>query len=328
MKILVIGGAGYVGSHTVRLLRDDGHEVWVYDNLSRGHRECVPPGRLIEGELHNRAHLIEVFRDYEIDAVIHFAAFALVNESVQHPAIYYQNNVTAALELLEAMRSAGVWRIVFSSTTATYGQPEVVPIAESTLQQPINPYGFTKLVMEHALTDYAQAYGFGCAALRYFNAAGARPDGTIGEDHDPETHLIPIVLQTALGQRESISIYGTDYPTPDGTCIRDYIHVDDLGSAHLKALQLLKPGMNLQMNLGTGKGYSVQEVIEACRRVTGHPIPAVEADRRAGDPAELVADSRLAQEVLDWKPQYTNIEDIVRTAWQWHQSHPRGYATA
>lgn len=327
MNVLVIGGAGYVGSHTVRLLMQAGHEVWIYDNLSRGHRQCVPPGRLIEGELNDRAHLIDLFRDYEIDAVIHFAAFALVNESVNHPAIYYQNNVTATLELLEAMRSAGVWRIVFSSTTATYGQPDVVPIAETTLQQPINPYGFTKLVIEHALTDYARAYGFGCAALRYFNAAGAHPDGTIGEDHDPETHLIPIVLQTALGQRESISIYGNDYPTPDGTCVRDYIHVDDLGSAHLKALQLLKPGTNLQLNLGTGKGYSVQEVIEACRRVTGCPIPAVQADRRAGDPAELVADSRLAQQVLDWKPQYTNIEDIVRTAWNWHQSHPRGYAT-
>jgi UDP-glucose 4-epimerase len=304
-----------------------GHDVWVYDNLSRGHRESVPPGRLIEGELSDRAHLIDIFRDYEIDAVIHFAAYALVNESVQHPAIYYQNNVAATLELLEAMRSAGVWRIVFSSTTATYGQPEIVPIAESTLQQPINPYGFTKLVIEHALTDYAQAYGFGCAALRYFNAAGAHPDGIIGEDHDPETHLIPIVLQVALGKRESISVFGTDYPTPDGTCIRDYIHVDDLGAAHLKALELLAPGMNLQLNLGTGRGQSVLEVINACRRVTRHPIPVVEAGRRAGDPAELVADSSLAQRMLDWKPHYMDIEDTVRTAWNWHQSHPEGYAT-
>lgn len=327
MKVLVIGGAGYVGSHTVRLLIAAGYDVWVYDNLSRGHRQCVPPGRLIEGDLNDRAHLIDIFRDYEIDAVVHFAAFALVNESVQHPAIYYQNNVAATLELLEAMRSAGVWRIVFSSTTATYGQPEKVPIVESTLQQPINPYGFTKLVIEHALADYAQAYGFGCAALRYFNAAGAHPDGSIGEDHDPETHLIPIVLQVALGQRESISVYGTDYPTRDGTCIRDYIHVDDLGSAHLKALQLLAPGMNLQLNLGTGHGHSVQEVIDACRRVTGHKIPAVEAERRAGDPAELVADSSLARRTLDWAPRYNDIEEIVRTAWNWHHSHPNGYAT-
>ncbi len=274
-----------------------------------------------------RARLVSVFRDYEIDAVVHFAAFALVNESVNHPAIYYQNNVTATLELLEAMRAAGVWRIVFSSTTATYGQPEVIPIVESTVQLPINPYGFTKLVIEHALTDYAAAYGFGCAALRYFNASGAAADGSIGEDHDPETHLIPIVLQVALGQREAISIYGTDYPTPDGTCIRDYIHVDDLGSAHLKALQLLKPGMNLQLNLGTGHGHSVQEVVAACRKVTGHPIPAVIAPRRAGDPAELVANSSLAQKTLDWKPQYTNIEAIVSSAWKWHQSHPNGYRT-
>ena len=327
MKILVIGGAGYVGSHTVRLLMAAGHDVWVYDNVSRGHRESVPPGRLIEGELSDRVYLINIFRDYEIVAVVHFAAFALVNESVQHPAIYYQNNVSATLELLEAMRAAGVWRIVFSSTTATYGQPDVVPIAETTLQQPINTYGFTKLVIEHALTDYAAAYGFGCAALRYFNAAGAHPEGIIGEDHDPETHLIPIVLQVALGQRESISVYGTDYPTPDGTCIRDYIHVDDLGSAHLKALQLLEPGMNLQLNLGTGRGNSVQEVIDACRKVTGHPIPAVEAGRRAGDPAELVADSSLAQRTLDWKPRYNDIEEIVQTAWNWHRSHPQGYAT-
>jgi UDP-glucose 4-epimerase len=328
MKILVIGGAGYVGSHTVRRLLDGGHEVWVYDNLSRGHRECVPAGRLIEGELADREHLSQVFRQHEIEAVMHFAAFALVNESVQHPAMYYQNNVTATLELLEAMRAAGVWRIVFSSTTATYGQPEIVPIAESTLQQPINPYGFTKLVIEHALTDYAHAYGFGCAALRYFNAAGAHPDGTIGEDHDPETHLIPIVLQTALGQREHIAIYGNDYPTPDGTCIRDYIHVNDLATAHLQALQLLEPGMNLQMNLGTGRGHSVLQVIEACRQVTGHAIPTVMASRRAGDPAELIADSRLAQRTLDWHPQFVDIVDIVRTAWNWHQKHPRGYASS
>jgi UDP-glucose 4-epimerase len=327
MKILVIGGAGYVGSHTVRLLNDAGHEVWVYDNLSRGHKECVPPGRLIIGELADRTKLIQVFRDYEIEAVVHFAAFALVNESVQHPAIYYQNNVTATLELLEAMRAAGVWRIVFSSTTATYGEPEKVPIAETTPQLPINPYGFTKLVIEHALTDYAAAYGFGCAALRYFNAAGAHPDGTIGEDHDPESHLIPIVLQTALGQRESISIFGNDYATPDGTCIRDYIHVMDLGSAHLRALELLQPGTNLQLNLGTGKGHSVQEVIDACRRVTGKSIPAVHAPRRAGDPSMLVADSSLAQRVLGWKPEFVDINDIVATAWKWHESHPRGYAS-
>ena len=231
MRILVIGGAGYVGSHTVRLLIRNGYEVWVYDNLCKGHAEAVPEERLIVGELADRTKLASVFAEHKIEAVMHFAAFALVGESVSHPAIYYQNNVTATLDLLEAMRNAGVWRIVFSSTTATYGQPEKMPITESTLQLPINPYGFTKLVIEHALTDYARAYGFGCAALRYFNAAGASPEGDIGEDHSPESHLIPLVLQTALGQREHIGMFGDDYPTPDGSCIRDYIHVDDLAAS-------------------------------------------------------------------------------------------------
>ncbi len=327
MKILVIGGAGYVGSHTVRKLLENDHEVWVYDNLSRGHRGSVPAGRLLAGELSDRMRLQEIFIDHEIEAVMHFAAFALVGESVAQPAMYYQNNVSATLELLEAMRAAGVWRIVFSSTTATYGQPEKIPIAETTPQLPINPYGFTKLVIEHALTDYAHAYGFGCAALRYFNAAGASPAGDIGEDHDPESHLIPLVLQTALGQRERIGIFGDDYPTPDGTCIRDYIHVDDLADAHLRALKLLEPGSNLQLNLGTGVGHSVKSVIEACRRVTGHPIPTTVEARRPGDPAELVADSSLAQRVLGWKPAYVDIEQIVATAWNWHSAHPRGYAS-
>ncbi len=326
MKILVIGGAGYVGSHTVRLLSRSGHEVWVYDNLSLGHRQSIPSGTLIEGELADRAKLRNVLLDKKIDAVMHFAAFALVGESVAEPAKYYQNNVSATLELLEAMREANVWRIVFSSTTATYGQPEKIPISESTIQLPINPYGFTKLVIEHALTDYAHAYGFGCAALRYFNAAGASPDGDIGEDHNPESHLIPIVLQTALGQRDSIGIFGDDYPTPDGTCIRDYVHVDDLADAHLRALDLLEPGANLQLNLGSGHGHSVKSVIDACRKVTGHSIPTLVQPRRAGDPAELIADSRLAQQVLGWKPAYVDIEAIVATAWKWHQSHPRGYS--
>jgi UDP-glucose 4-epimerase len=326
MRILVIGGAGYVGSHTVRRLALSGHEVWVYDNLSLGHRQSVPDGMLIEGELADRDKLRTVLLDKKIDAVMHFAAFALVGESVAEPAKYYQNNVSATLELLEAMREAKVWRIVFSSTTATYGQPDKIPISESTLQLPINPYGFTKLVIEHALTDYAHAYGFGCAALRYFNAAGASPSGDIGEDHTPESHLIPIVLQTALGQRESIGIFGDDYPTPDGTCIRDYVHVDDLADAHLRALNLLEPGTNLQLNLGSGHGHSVRSVIEACRTVTGHSIPTTIQPRRAGDPAELIADSRLAQQVLGWTPAYVDIEAIVATAWKWHQSHPHGYA--
>lgn len=327
MRILVIGGAGYVGSHTVRLLTRNGYEVWVYDNLCKGHSEAVPEGRLIVGELGDRKKLASVFAEHKIEAVMHFAAFALVGESVSHPAIYYQNNVTATLDLLEAMRNAGVWRIVFSSTTATYGQPEKMPITESTLQLPINPYGFTKLVIEHALTDYARAYGFGCAALRYFNAAGASPEGDIGEDHSPESHLIPLVLQTALGQREDIGMFGDDYPTPDGSCIRDYIHVDDLADAHLKALSLIEPGSNLQLNLGTGRGQSVQAVIEACRRITGHPIPVKIQPRRAGDPAELVADSSLAQKVLGWTPKYMDIQSTIETAWRWHRAHPRGYAS-
>jgi UDP-glucose 4-epimerase len=327
MKILVVGGAGYVGSHSVKLLRSLGHTVWVYDNLSRGHRESVPKEILIEGNLTDRALLMRVMQEKEIEAVMHFAAYALVGESVQHPAMYYQNNVTATFELLEAMRSAGVWRFVFSSTTATYGQPDKMPISEDTPQNPINPYGFTKLVVERALADYAHAYGFGVAALRYFNASGASADGTIGEDHDPESHLIPIVLQVALGQRESISVFGKDYPTPDGTCIRDYIHVEDLATAHISALLQLEPSAVLQMNLGTGVGHSVLEVIDACRKVTGHAIPAVYSDRRPGDPACLIADSRLAQSTLAWKPKYIEIESIVETAWRWHQSHPKGYAT-
>jgi UDP-glucose 4-epimerase len=327
MKILVVGGAGYVGSHTVKWLISLGHEVWVYDNLSRGHAQSVDPDRLIVGNLMDRSLMIKVLMEKEIEAVMHFAAFALVGESVQNPAMYYQNNVVASLELLEAMRQAGVWRFVFSSTTATYGQPDILPIPETVPQNPINPYGFTKLVVERALRDYAQAYGFGAASLRYFNASGAAPDGTIGEDHDPESHLIPIVLQVALGQRESVQVFGNDYDTPDGTCIRDYIHVDDLATAHLAAMERLAPGKILEMNLGTGVGHSVLGVIEACRKVTSHRIPVEQGPRRAGDPACLVADSTLAQSTLGWRPRYTSIDSIVQTAWHWHSTHPHGYKT-
>lgn len=327
MNVMVVGGAGYIGSHAVRLLLDAGHDVCVYDNLSRGHREAVPDGMLVVGELADRKKVVATLRQRNIDAVMHFAAFALVNESVNDPALYYQNNVIAALELLEAMREADVKKIVFSSTTATYGEPEIVPIAETTLQHPINPYGFTKLVIEQALADYAAAYDFAYAALRYFNAAGARPDGTIGEDHDPESHLIPIVLQVALGQRENITVFGDDYPTHDGTCIRDYIHIDDLGAAHLLAMEKLQAGKGICVNLGTGRGTSVREIVEACREVTGHPIPEVMGQRRAGDPPELIADATLAGKLLGWKPQYMDVKSIVETAWKWHQSHPNGYAT-
>jgi UDP-glucose 4-epimerase len=325
VKILVTGGAGYVGSHAARLLIQAGHDVTIFDNLSQGHRGACPPGSLVEGELMNRDLLIEILRSRRIEAVMHFAAFALVGESVSDPAKYYHNNVIASLNLLEAMRAANVRKIVFSSTTATYGVPDRVPITETEKQLPINPYGFCKLVIEHALADYAAAYDFSYAALRYFNAAGASPAGDLGEDHDPESHLIPIVLGVALGQRPKISIFGDDYPTPDGTCIRDYIHVDDLGSAHVKALDRLEPGKGLQLNLGTGRGHSVREVIDACRHVTGLEIPETIGPRRPGDPAELVADSTLAQKTLNWQPKYNDLEEIVRTAWRWHSSHPNGY---
>lgn len=328
VKVLVTGGAGYIGSHAVRLLARAGHDVWVYDNLSFGHRQAVPAGRLIEGQLNDRPALIAALRERQIDAVMHFAALASVGESVVEPARYYQNNVAGSLNLLEAMRETGVLRIVFSSTTATYGVPDRMPITEDTPQQPVNPYGFSKLVVEQAMADYAQAYGLGYAALRYFNAAGASPDGDLGEDHDPETHLIPIVLAVALGQRPGVTIFGDDYPTLDGTCIRDYVHVDDLGTAHVAALEKIVSGQSLQLNLGTGRGYSVREVIEACRRVTGHPIPAQSGARRAGDPPELVADSSQARRVLCWQPKYTDVESIIRTAWAWHSTHPHGYQTA
>lgn len=327
MKILVTGGAGYVGSHCVKHLEAAGHEAWVYDNLSRGHAQAVPAERLVVGDLAEEGRLAELLREKRIDAVMHFAALSLVGESVEQPHLYYANNVAGSYHLLEAMRQAGVRKIVFSSSTATYGAPEKSPIAESTPQQPINPYGFSKLVVERMLDDYAAAHGFAFAALRYFNAAGAAADGSIGEDHTPESHLIPIVLQVALGQRERITIFGDDYPTPDGTCIRDYVHVEDLAAAHLAALQRIEPGKGIKVNLGTGRGYSVREIVEACRQITGYAIPETIGPRRPGDPPELVADSRLAREVLGWTPQYTTVESIVETAWAWHRAHPRGYAT-
>jgi UDP-glucose-4-epimerase GalE len=325
MKVLLTGGAGYVGSHAAWKLDHAGHEIWVYDNLSEGHRDAVPAGRLIEGDLLDRKRLEAVLREKKIDAVMHFAALAYVGVSVTNPAEYYQNNVVGTLELLEAMRAAGVGRIVFSSSCATYGVPEVVPITESERQAPISPYGFTKLVMERALADYAHAYGLGYAALRYFNAAGAAEASPIGEDHEPETHLVPLVLQVALGHRDCVKIFGDDYPTPDGTCIRDYIHVDDLATAHAAALEKLKSGSQLKLNLGTGQGASVRQVIDACRKVTGHPIPAEVVGRREGDPPALVADAARARQVLDWQPKFTDIESIVASAWRWHQSHPNGF---
>lgn len=325
MKILVTGGAGYVGSHAARLLDRAGHDVWIYDSLVYGHRQAALPGKLIEGDLMDRPKLVDAMKQHNIEAVMHFAAFAYVGESVEQPHKYYQNNIVAALNLMEAMREVEVNRFVFSSTTATYGEPDTVPISEDERQDPINPYGFTKLVIERALADYARAYRWGYAALRYFNASGASPDGDIGEDHTPETHLIPLVLQVALGQREHITVFGNDYPTPDGTCIRDYIHVDDLGSAHVRALDLLRSGEGIKLNLGTGQGTSVRQLIDACRKITGHDIPEILGERRPGDPPELVADCSRARQVLDWKPQYMDIESIVETAWRWHKTHPHGY---
>lgn len=326
MNVLVVGGAGYIGSHAVRLLGNAGHNVVVLDNLSTGFAAAVPPGKLVVGEMQDRLLVQKILTDNKIEAVMHFAAFALVGESVIEPAKYYQNNVVATLHLLESMRACDVKKIVFSSTCATYGVPETIPISESTPQSPCNPYGFTKLVIERALEDYAMAYGFGYAALRYFNAAGASPAGDIGEDHDPESHLIPIVLQVALGQRKHISIYGDDWPTADGTCIRDYIHVDDLSDAHLRAMQKIEPGKGLKINLGTGNGYSVRQIIDACRKVTGHQIPTIIGPRRPGDPPELVADASLANEILGWQPRYQQPESIIQTAWAWHQAQPTGYA--
>lgn len=325
MRVLLTGGAGYVGSHSAAMLHRTGHEIWVYDNLSEGHRAAVPEGRLIVGDLMDQEKLRSVFREHQIEAVMHFAASCYVGVSVTDPAAYYQNNIVGTLSLLDAMRAADVGRIVFSSTCATYGIPDVVPITESEKQAPISPYGFTKLAIEHALADYSHAYGLGYAALRYFNASGASDESDIGEDHEPETHLIPLVLQVALGGRDDIKIFGDDYPTPDGTCIRDYIHVDDLAAAHIAALEMLESGTQLKLNLGTGQGASVKEVVDACRRVTGHPIPATIVPRREGDPPELVADASLANKTLGWTPKYDKIEDIVASAWQWHQAHPRGY---
>lgn len=325
MNVLVTGGAGYVGAAAVKALAAAGHQAWVYDNLCTGHRAAVPPEWLIEGDLHDVALLRTTLRERQIEAVLHFAAFAYVGESVVDPARYYHNNVAGSLALLNAMRADGVSRIVFSSSTATYGTPSRIPITEDEPQRPINPYGFTKLAVERALADYAAAYGLGYAALRYFNAAGALADGSHGEDHRPETHLIPLVLQVALGQREKIVVFGDDYPTADGTCVRDYVHIEDLATAHVQALERLEPGTALQLNLGTGRGYSVRQVIDACHRVTGRPISVEIGPRRPGDPAELVADATKARQVLGWQPRYTELEAIVETAWRWHQAHPAGY---
>ncbi|GIP37862.1 UDP-glucose 4-epimerase GalE [Paenibacillus sp. J31TS4] len=326
MAVLVTGGAGYIGSHTVAELLEAGEEVVVVDNLTTGHREAVLGGKLYVGDLRDQEFLSRVFDENEIESVVHFAASSLVGESMQHPGNYYSNNVYGTLCLLEQMNRSGVKRIVFSSTAATYGEPEQVPVPETSRTAPTNAYGDTKLAMEAMIRWFDPAHGIKSVSLRYFNAAGAHENGRIGEDHRPETHLIPLILQVPLGQREQVTIYGDDYPTEDGTCIRDYLHVSDLADAHIRALRYLREGGSSDVfNLGSGQGFSVKQMIEAARRVTGHPIPDVTIPRRAGDPAVLIASSDKAQRVLGWKLTRDRLETIVESAWNWHRSHPNGY---
>lgn len=321
--ILVTGGAGYIGSHAVLALKRAGYGVVVLDNLVYGHRDLVEKVlqvELIVGDTNNRSLLDELFASHPIAAVMHFSAYAYVGESVTDPGKYYRNNVVGTLTLLEAMLAASVKHFVFSSTCATYGVPKEVPISEDHPQNPINPYGMTKLMVERMLSDFDIAYGLKSVYFRYFNAAGADPDGLLGEDHNPETHLIPLVLMTALGKRESVSIFGTDYPTSDGTCIRDYIHVTDLADAHVLGLEyLLQGGDTSVFNLGNGNGFSVKQVIDTAELVTGRNIKVVESDRRPGDPPILVGSSDKARKILGWKPQYPALREIVTHAWQWHQ---------
>lgn len=319
-SVLVTGGAGYIGSHACKALAQAGYTPVVYDNLSRGHREAVRWGPLVEGEIADRAAVTAALRAHGVSSVMHFAAFAYVGESGTDPALYYRNNVVGTLALLDAMRDAGVGQIVFSSTCATYGLPERMPIAETTPQHPVNAYGETKLAIERVLYWYGQAYGVRSVALRYFNAAGCDRDGEIGEAHDPETHLIPLVLRAALGSAGPVSIFGTDYATPDGTAIRDYIHVEDLASAHVLAIRYLADGgASTALNLATGQGYSVREIIAAVARATGRDVPQREAPRRPGDPPALVADPSLARSVLGWRAECSDLDTIIGTALAWER---------
>ena len=319
MNILVTGGAGYIGSHTCKSLSKAGLTPVAYDNLVTAHEWAVKWGPLERGDILDRRRLDEVFQQYQPAAVIHFAAYASVGDSVEQPAKYYRNNVTGALTLLEAMHDHGVEQMVFSSSCATYGTPQTIPISEDHPQNPINPYGTSKLIVERMLADFGTAYGHRSISLRYFNAAGADPDGEIGEDHDPETHLIPLVLKAAAGEHPGITIYGTDYDTPDGTCIRDYVHVTDLAEAHVLALETLQRegGLTTYYNLGTGGGFSVREIIEKAAAVTGRSISVQEGPRRQGDPPHLVADPSRAEAELGWKPRHSDLAQIMSTAWQW-----------
>jgi len=338
MNILVTGGAGYIGSHAVLRLLEDGHAVTVIDDLSRGNRTAIdilrPLGDLefVQADIGDKNTTVPLLRRRRIELVMHFAAMAYVGESVTIPLTYYRNNAAAALALIEAMHDVGVNRMVFSSTAATYGEPppDRIPIAEDCPQQPINPYGRSKLSVEHYLFDYAHAQrlknrDFAFVALRYFNVAGNDSKARIGEDHDPETHLIPICLDVALGKRDAITIYGTDYDTPDGTCIRDYVHVEDLIDAHITAMHALKPGDKRTYNIGIGRGYSVRQVIDACRRVSGLDFKAVEGERREGDPPSLYACADKIRDELGWQAQHQQLESTIETAWRWRQAHPHGY---
>lgn len=321
MAILICGGAGYIGSHTNKLLSQQGYDTVIFDNLVYGHKEAVKWGTFVQGDLKNQEEIEAVFQKYPIDAVLHFAAYAYVGESVREPEKYYYNNVVNTLNLFHVMKKYHCDKIIFSSTCATYGEPEKVPITEEMPQKPINPYGETKLTIERIFRDYEKAYGLKYVVLRYFNAAGADPDGEIGESHDPETHIIPLVLDAASGKRPDIKVFGTDYPTPDGSCVRDYIHVTDLAQAHLLALRYLENGGESDcFNLGNEKGTSVLEAIDAVKRVTGRDFKVTLTDRRPSDPAVLVGSSEKAKAVLGWKPEYADIDTIVRHAWEWHES--------
>lgn len=320
MTILVCGGAGYIGAHVNKQLNKEGYETVVFDNLVYGHREAVKWGHFVQGDLKNIDEIEAVFQKYKIDAVFHFAAYAYVGESVNNPEKYYYNNVANTLNLLHVMRKYGCEKIIFSSTCATYGEPKQVPITEDMIQNPINPYGASKLMVERIFKDYSKAYGLKFVVLRYFNAAGADPEGEIGESHNPETHLIPLVLDAASGKRQDIKVFGTDYDTADGSCIRDYIHVYDLATAHLLALHYLEEGKESNFfNLGNELGTSVLEVVETVKKITGRNFPVTLADRREGDPAKLVGSSGKAQRILGWKPIYGEIDTIVEHAWKWHK---------
>jgi UDP-glucose-4-epimerase GalE len=328
MNVLVAGGAGYIGSHTVKRLKESGHKPVLYDNFSRGHQAVVRilgvPAEV--GDLNDRPKLTAALRHHKIDTVMHFAAYAYVGESVEDPLMYYQNNVATTISVLQSMEDAGVNSFVFSSTCATYGDPTKVPITEDEKQAPVSPYGTSKLMVEHILADVPKGNpAFKFAALRYFNASGCAMDGTLGEDHDPETHLIPVVLQAILGVRPGITVFGTDYPTPDGTNIRDYIHVDDLADAHIAAMQKLEAGKPIHCNLGTGRGFSVKEIIATCEKVTGKKAPVTYGARRAGDAISLFADPSRAKRVLGWEAKHRDPETIIRSAWNWFSKHPKGY---